>query len=170
MCGISAAHLFKNNNMRLSPHFDLSEFTRSNTARLLKIDNVPNLQEIENLTNLCINVLEPARMITNAQVYITSGFRSPTLNHAVGGVPSSQHCKGLAADLRVYTQFYTDNLVSALKETDFDQLIFEKSGARKWIHVSWSPNPRHQIINQWNDDTRTNKTSSRQRASRRAAR
>lgn len=170
MCGISAAHLFKNNNMRLSPHFDLSEFTRSNTALLLKIDNVPNLQEIENLTNLCINVLEPARMITNAQIYITSGFRSPTLNHAVGGVPSSQHCKGLAADLRVYTQFYTDNLVSALKETDFDQLIFEKSGARKWIHVSWSPNPRHQIINQWNDDTRTNKTSSRQRASRRAAR
>ena len=156
--------------MRLSPHFDLSEFTRSDTARVMKIDNVPNLQEIENLTNLCIHVLEPARQKTNAQIYITSGFRSLALNRAVGGVPSSQHCKGLAADLRIYTQFYNDNLVSALKETDFDQLIFEKSGARKWIHVSWSPYPRHQIINQWNDDTRTNKTSSRQRASRRAAR
>ena len=156
--------------MRLSPHFDLSEFTRSNTARLMKIDNVPNLQEIENLTNLCIHVLEPARQKTNAQIYITSGFRSLALNRAVGGVPSSQHCKGLAADLRIYTQFYNNNLVNALKETDFDQLIFEKSGVRKWIHVSWSPNPRHQIINQWNDDTRTNKTSSRQRASRRATR
>lgn len=156
--------------MKLSQHFELAEFTRSDTARRLKIDNVPNLQEIENLTNLCIHVLEPARQKTNAQIYITSGFRSLALNRAVGGVPSSQHCKGLAADLRVYTQFYTDNLVSALKETDFDQLILEKSGARKWIHVSWSPNPRHQIINQWNDDTRTNKTSSRQRASRRAAR
>ena len=156
--------------MRLSPHFDLSEFTRSNTARLLKIDNVPNLQEIENFTNLCIHVLEPARQKTNAQIYVTSGFRSLALNRAVGGVPSSQHCKGLAADLRVYTQFYNDNLVSALKETDYDQLIFEKSGVRKWIHVSWSPNPRHQIINQWNDDTRTNKTSSRQRASSRAIR
>lgn len=156
--------------MRLSPHFDLSEFTRSDTARVMKIDNVPNLQEIENLTNLCIHVLEPARQKTNAQIYVTSGFRSPALNNAVGGVPSSQHCKGLAADLRIYTQFYTDNLVSALKETDFDQLIFEKSGAGKWIHISWSPNPRHQIINQWNDDTRTNKTPGRQRASRRAAR
>ena len=156
--------------MRLSPHFDLSEFTRSDTARVMKIDNVPNLQEIENLTNLCIHVLEPARQKTNAQIYVTSGFRSPALNNAVGGVPTSQHCKGLAADLRVYTQFYNDNLVSALKETDFDQLIFEKSGVRKWIHVSWSTAPRHQIINQWNDDTRTNKTSSRQRASRRAAR
>lgn len=156
--------------MKLSQHFELAEFTRSDTARQLKIDNVPNLQQIENLTNLCINVLEPARQITKSQIYITSGFRNKLLNQAVGGVPSSQHCKGLAADLRVYTQFYTDNLVSALKETDFDQLIFEKSGARKWIHVSWSPNPRHQIINQWNDDTRTNKTSSRQRASRRAIR
>ena len=156
--------------MRLSPHFDLSEFTRSDTARLMKIDNVPNLQEIENLTNLCIHVLEPARQKTNAQIYITSGFRSLALNRAVGGVPSSQHCKGLAADLRIYTQFYNDNLVSALKETDFDQLIFEKSGVRKWIHVSWSTAPRHQIINQWNDNTRTNKTSSRQRASRRAIR
>ena len=156
--------------MRLSPHFDLSEFTRSDTARLMKIDNVPNLQEIENLTNLCIHVLEPARQKTNAQIYVTPGFRSLALNRAVGGVPSSQHCKGLAADLRVYTQFYTDNLVSALKETDFDQLIFEKSGPRKWIHISWSPNPRHQIINQWNDNTRTSKTSSRQRAGRRAIR
>ena len=156
--------------MRLSPHFDLSEFTRSDTARVMKIDNVPNLQEIENLTNLCIHVLEPARQKTNAQIYITSGFRSLALNRAVGGVPTSQHCKGLAADLRVYTQFYNDNLVSALKETDFDQLIFEKSGVRKWIHVSWSTAPRHQIINQWNDDTRTNKTSVRQRASRRATR
>ena len=156
--------------MRLSPHFDLSEFTRSNTARLLKIENVPNLQEIENLTNLCIHVLEPARQKTNAQIYITSGFRSHDLNHAVGGVPNSQHCQGLAADLRVYTQFYNNNLVSALEETDFDQLIFEKSGARKWIHVSWSHSPRHQIINQWKTDTRTYITSSRQRSSRRAAR
>ena len=156
--------------MRLSPHFDLSEFTRSDTARVMKIDNVPNLQEIENVTNLCIHVLEPARQKTNAQIYITSGFRSLALNRAVGGVPTSQHCKGLAADLRVYTQFYNDNLVSALKETDFDQLIFEKSGVRKWIHVSWSTTPRHQIINQWNDDTRTNKTPGRQRASRRATR
>ena len=156
--------------MRLSPHFDLSEFTRSDTARLKKIDNVPNLHEIENLTNLCIHVLEPARQKTNAQIYITSGFRSLALNRAVGGVPTSQHCKGLAADLRVYTQFYTDNLVNALMKTDFDQIIFEKSGARKWIHVSWSPYPRHQIINMWKNDTRSNKTSSRQRASHRAIR
>ena len=156
--------------MRLSQHFDLSELTRSNTARLMKIDNVPNLQEMENLTNLCIHVLEPARQKTNAQIYVTSGFRSPALNNAVGGVPTSQHCKGLAADLRVYTQFYTDNLVSALKETDFDQLIFEKSGAQKWIHISWSPNPRHLIINLWNDNARANKTYGRQRTSRRATR
>ena len=157
--------------MKLSQHFELAEFTRSDTARRLKIDNVPNLQEIENLTNLCIHVLEPARQKTNAQIYVTSGFRSPALNNAVGGVPTSQHCKGLAADLRVYTQFYNENLIKALMATDFDQLILEKSEARKWIHVSWSPNPRHQIIDYWKyDSNRTNKTPRRQRASRRAIR
>lgn len=157
--------------MKLSQHFELAEFTRSDTARRLKIDNVPNLRQIENLTNLCINVLEPARQITKSQIYITSGFRNKLLNQAVGGVPTSQHCDGLAADLRVYTQFYNENLVRALMSTDFDQLILEKSGARKWIHVSWSKNPRHQIFDYWKyDKNRTNKTPVGQRTSSRTVR
>ena len=59
--------------MRLSPHFDLSEFTRSDTARVMKIDNVPNLQEIENLTNYKMIKQQLLKKIKKKKVRVTKG-------------------------------------------------------------------------------------------------
>ena len=74
----------------LTPHFKLSEFTKSSTATARKIDNTPSQEVISNLQALCQNVLEPLREYFNCPIIIDSGYRSPALNKAVGGVANSQ--------------------------------------------------------------------------------
>lgn len=137
--------------MKLSEHFALEEFVASDTARVHHIDNTPPDDAVENLRKLCINVLEPAREKTNAMIHVTSGYRCAKLNEQVGGAKNSQHVKGQAADLRIYTQFYTNNLVNVLKALPYDQLILEQSGKMRWVHVSYAEKPRHQLINLWNN-------------------
>ena len=135
--------------MKLTEHFALDELIKSDTAISREIDNIPTNEEINNLKNLCLNVLEPARLATNAMIHVTSGYRCEKLNKLVGGAPSSQHVTGCAADLRCYTLYYNTNLVNALKKTPYDQLLLEQKGKIKWIHVSWAKNPRRQFINKW---------------------
>lgn len=123
----------------LTEHFTLSEFVRSDTATNRHIDNTPSQEVIENLRALCRNVLEPARAAFGSPIYITSGYRCPELNKAVGGKPTSQHLRGEAADLQVRGVENLRKLYNAIKEHGvFDQLLYEsnKAGA-KWIHVSY---------------------------------
>ena len=139
------------NNFQLTPHFKLSEFTKSSTATARKIDNTPSEQVISNLKLLCEQVLEPLRVHFNCPIIISSGYRSPALNKAVGGVKNSQHMTGEAADIhlpnnetgRKWFLWMMDNL-------KFDQLIMEKStptSTRYWIHVSFSRHRcRQQVI------------------------
>jgi zinc D-Ala-D-Ala carboxypeptidase len=87
--------------MKLSKYFTLDEMTRSRTAELRNILNVPNDEQIENLTDLCIYVLDPIRDAAGRPVMITSGYRSNLLNKAVGGSRTSQHPEGKAADIQV---------------------------------------------------------------------
>jgi hypothetical protein len=136
--------------MKLSEHFTLEEFVASDTARVHHIDNTPPADAVENLRKLCINVLEPARQITQSMIHITSGYRCANVNDLVGGTKNSQHVKGQAADLRIYTQFYTNNLINALMALPYDQLILEQSGKMRWIHISYADKPRHQLLNFWN--------------------
>ena len=84
-----------------SDFFTLEEFTRSTTAKRLKIDNTPNDEVIRNLQNGVKMVLDPLRRILQAPIIITSGYRCAALNKAVGGVANSWHTKGNAADLRI---------------------------------------------------------------------
>ena len=135
----------------LTPHFKLSEFTKSSTATARKIDNTPSEQVISNLKLLCEQVLEPLRVHFNCPIIISSGYRSPALNKAVGGVANSQHMTGEAADIHIPDEttgkrwflWMMDNL-------KFDQLIMEKStptSTRYWIHVSFSRHRcRQQVI------------------------
>ena len=138
--------------MKLTKHFELSEFTNSEIAREKNIDNTPSNNVVSNILNLCVHVLEPARNIINTQIHITSGYRCRQLNEIVKGNQLSQHCIGEAADLRCYTNFYLEKLVLALKETDYDQLIIEEKKNKKtkinWIHVSYSSTRanRHEFI------------------------
>ena len=138
--------------MNLTEHFTLTEFVRSETAERKHIDNTPTVEVVANLRALCRNVLEPARVSFGAPIYITSGYRCPALNAAVGGKPTSQHLRGEAADLQVKGVKNLRKLYNIIKSHGvFDQLLYEtnKSGA-KWIHVSYtSYSNRHQAIDNY---------------------
>lgn len=141
-------------DIQLTPHFRLSEFLRSSTATARKIDNTPSLDVVSNLQQLCVNVLEPMREHVGQAVVISSGYRSPALNKAVGGSSTSQHMTGEACDIHIpdeetgkkWFTWMMDNL-------KFHQLIWEKStptSTRHWIHVAYKQdghNAQHVIQN-----------------------
>ena len=85
----------------MTPHFSLNEFTRSQTASRLGIDNTPPDRVKKNLKLLAEAVLEPVRSHFGKPVRISSGYRSLALNDAVGSKSSSQHTKGEAADFEI---------------------------------------------------------------------
>lgn len=129
--------------MHLSKNFTLSEMTKSDTALRLDMDNTPNAVQVENLKTLCEKVLQPVRDHFGKGVKVNSGFRHPQVNGAVGGSKTSDHCKGMAADIEIpgvangdLAQWIVDNL-------EFRQVILEfytpgvpDSG---WVHVSFNP-------------------------------
>lgn len=119
--------------MKLSEHFTLEELVKTNTG----LKNEPTPTAKVSLIMLVQNVLEPARLSYGEPIKVTSGFRSPSVNKAIGGATSSQHCKGEAADL-----FCDDNakLFEIIKnEFVFDQLIWEGGNniQPSWVHVSY---------------------------------
>ena len=80
-------------------HFTLKELTRSSTAERLGIRNKPAVCEVAALERLVRYVLDPLRERYGRPVVVTSGYRSPALNRAVGGAATSQHLRGEAADI-----------------------------------------------------------------------
>lgn len=134
--------------MKKIKYFSLSEFINSATAKRLKIDNTPSFEVVDNLNRLAV-YLDVIREKVGKPILISSGFRCPVLNKAVGGVVNSQHQKGLAADLVCADM---DKLLSVIRETGgFDQLIKEhrKGFTAYWLHVSVCPRngkPRQQVI------------------------
>lgn len=110
-------------------YFKLSELTHTNTGLL----NVPNKEQIDNLTALVENILDPLREMLNAPIKVNSGFRSILVNQYIKGAKTSQHMKGEAADL----DFHDNKLLfdTIRKNFDFDQLINENNFS--WIHVSY---------------------------------
>lgn len=131
---------------KLSPNFTLDELTYSATACRLKIDNTPTPEIKASLINLAKNVLQPIRNKWGAPIVVTSGYRCPLVNKAVGGVPTSQHCLGEAADVKVGGKTENKKLFNLIVkminsgELTVGQLIDEYN--YKWIHVSL-PTPRH---------------------------
>lgn len=125
---------------RLSEHFTLYEFTRSGTAIEHDIDNTPDARQVQALTALCLNVLEPLRR-RFGPIVISSGYRSRRVNKLVGGVASSQHCVGEAADIVVGDADRARRMADFIsRHTDFDQMILEPMGAAtpRWLHVSYT--------------------------------
>jgi zinc D-Ala-D-Ala carboxypeptidase len=129
--------------MKLTQNFSLSELTRSQTATRKGIDNQPNDEQLANLVALCECVLQPIRDHFGTSVRISSGLRMPELNAAIGGSTTSDHCKGMAADIEVPP---IDNLELARwvegSGLAFRQLILEYYDGTPdsgWIHVSYDP-------------------------------
>ena len=141
--------------MRLSKNFVLSEMTRSNTARRKGISNEPEKEHLANLQTLVTELIQPMRDAIGP-IRVTSGYRSPKLNRAIGGSSRSQHCKGQAIDIddtfghKTNAEMYhyiKDNL-------DFDQMVWEfgteyPDGNPNWVHISWvshRPNRKQEVI------------------------
>lgn len=123
--------------VKLSEHFTLVELCKSDTAKALGIDNVPNAAQVENLRALCRDVLEPARVAFGRPIIVSSGFRCERLNNAVKGAKYSQHKSGEAADLQVSPMSELRRLFDILRTLPVDQLLFEYNKAgKRWIHVS----------------------------------
>ena len=126
--------------MKLSKNFNLSEFTRSQTASNHGIKNEPSEIEIENLRRLCVNILQPLRDQVGKAIKINSGYRSEELNKKVGGSKTSSHKKGEASDIECDQDRENVNLfLYIIENLDFDQLIIYKSttGQPRFVHVSY---------------------------------
>ena len=137
---------------RLSPHFTLAELTKTNT----KIKNVPNEAQVENLKRLCGWLEQLRRRPTPSPsllregseepIIINSGYRSPEVNRAVGGVATSNHLTGCAVDIHVtgleqlihYASTLLD--ISDERQEDFDELLLERSPkGTYWLHFAVRP-------------------------------
>lgn len=128
-------------------YFTVNELTRSATARRLGIDNTPSPEIRRNLEKLITDCLDPVRRAYGKPVLVTSGYRCPALNAAVGGSKTSQHLAGRAVDLvPAYGGSLEGIFRAAIRVGNFDQLIIEQAGAKRWVHIGTSDTPRRQIL------------------------
>jgi len=127
-------------SMRLSPHFTLSELTKSHTAIRLGIDNQPDENQTQNLKRVAENILEPVRVHFAKPFSPSSGFRCLELNTAIGSKPTSQHTKGEAVDFEVPGFPNREVAIWVRDNLEFDQLILEFYNPEEpmsgWVHVS----------------------------------
>jgi len=124
--------------MNLSPHFTLAELSRSATAFARGIDNTPSPAATDNLRRLAETALEPLRTLWGCPIKVTSGFRCPEVNQAVGGATGSAHLDGRAADL-IPSGLALEKAYKMAAESPipYDQLIIEQTGGGvAWIHVA----------------------------------
>jgi hypothetical protein len=121
--------------MRLSENFSLEELTASETAARKGIDNTPSEDVINNLKRLAAALQEVRALLNHRAILISSGYRSPELNQAVGGSATSDHCKGLAADFICPSYGTPNDIVRAIAASglSFKQVIREFD---KWVHLS----------------------------------
>lgn len=146
--------------MNLTRNFTLHEMTKSETALRHGLDNTPGEVEIGNLTQLCQEVLQPVRDYFGMGVKVNSGYRHPLVNARVGGSPTSDHCKGFAADIEI-PGIANAQLAEWIEyNCEFTQLILEfytpgvpDSG---WVHVSYNPdNLKKQVLTATRENGKT---------------
>jgi len=140
--------------MKLSKNFVLSELTKSNTAKRLGIKNEPTKKHMDNLQVLIRDLIQPIRDGIGP-VRVSSGYRNPELNRAIGGSHKSQHCKGEALDLQFWEMGKMNNkaIYDWVLESgiEFDQMINEFDFA--WIHISLKgEDNRRQVLEAYKDE------------------
>lgn len=133
--------------MKLTDHFSLEEMTASDIAVRHSINNNPSGDIVVNLKRLA-EFLEKVRLLLNKPIHINSAYRSPEVNNLLGSKPTSQHCYGCAADIKV-GGLTPDQVVKAIVKSDlkYDQIIREFDS---WVHISIPINetvkPRKQAL------------------------
>ncbi|QDP67764.1 MAG: putative peptidase M15 [Prokaryotic dsDNA virus sp.] len=147
--------------MRISKHITYAEAIHSNTAKRKRIDNTPNPTQVDTMKLTAEKIFEPLREWVGGPIKVNSFFRSVALNEKIGGVASSQHCKGQAIDLDdVYGYKSNAEMYLFIKENcDFDQLIWEFGTDMNpnWIHVSYvsKEENRGRCLKAYKEDGRT---------------
>lgn len=130
--------------MLLSKNFTLEEMTKSQQGLRLGIDNTPSKDIIQNLSNLVVNILQPIRDALGKPIVISSGYRCIALNKAIGGSSTSDHCKGMAADIEIPGVDNRELFNYIRSNFKFKQVILEfyKEGVDDsgWVHVSYDQN------------------------------
>lgn len=121
-------------------YFSLKELCASDVATKKKIDNFPSFTVVAHLSELTEKILEPLRIAWGSAIIVRSGYRCDALNRAVGGVSTSVHRLGYAADLQPangkideFGKFVKDWLMR--NRIKYDQVLFETSGKTKWVHI-----------------------------------
>ena len=148
--------------MRLSENLKLEECIKSNTASRLGIDNSPTEEHTKNLKLIAEKIFQPIREHFGVPIYISSGYRSESLNKAIGGSKTSQHCHGQALDIdqdnrnsKVSNRDIFDYIMMNL---EFDQLIYEFGDAMNpaWVHVRYSEEKnRNRVLQAYKDNGKT---------------
>jgi len=123
--------------MQVTKNFKFSELkiTGIKSINGKRVENNPKEREIINLCKLTFYLLQPIRDLIKAPLVIQSAFRSPAVNQAVGGAPSSQHILGQAADIHCNTISKLDLFKMIGSQLDYDQLIYEVDA--NCLHVSY---------------------------------
>ena len=135
--------------MNLTQHFTLEELSHSDYADAHGIKNYPSQQAQQNLMMLCVLILEPLRMSLGQPITINSGYRCKEVNLGVGGVSTSHHLLGLAADIHFNSETQLNAMVRALRNNKhLDLALIERSKSSRWLHVQLpltNRQPRHKI-------------------------
>lgn len=129
--------------MKISQYVTLAEAIKSQTATRLGIDNTPDEETMERMKHVAKNVFDPVREFVGGPLMVTSFYRSPALNAAIGGSSkTSQHMKGEAIDIDCDGFGFGNNnqIFSWIqKNLEYDQVIGEypdHTGNFEWVHVS----------------------------------
>ena len=146
--------------MNLTENFTLSEMTKSETALRHDMDNSPNQTAVSNLQALAVHVLQPVRDHYGKGVKVNSGFRHPDVNAKVGGSKTSDHCKGMAADIEIpgvpnaeLAEWIRSNLLFTQVILEFYTQGVPDSG---WVHVSYDhENLKNQALTAVKEDGKT---------------
>lgn len=122
--------------MNISQHITFEEATLSPTALRLGIDNQPNNLQLANMERVAKMCFEPLRFWYDKPIKVNSFFRCDSLNKAVKGSKSSQHCTGEAIDISTGSKEENKKLFDWCKANlEFDQLINEYDYS--WVHISY---------------------------------
>jgi zinc D-Ala-D-Ala carboxypeptidase len=146
----------------ISKHITLAEAIKSQTAVRKGIDNTPTEEHLVNMKHIAENVFEPIREYFKVPIGISSFYRGPKLNKAIGGSKTSQHVNGEAMDIDadIFGKITNMQIFNYIKDNLlFDQLIFEfgTKDNPDWVHVSLKRNGpnRKQILRAVKQGTKT---------------
>lgn len=151
---------------RVSKYVTFGEAIKSQTAERFNIDNYPDIEDYTRMQNVAKNIFDKVREYIGKPLGVSSFFRSPDLNLAIGGSTTSQHMKGEAIDIDcdMFGNGTNKNVFDFIRnELEFDQLIWEFGSIETpaWVHVSlsFSGKNRKQVLRayRWNNKTKYEK-------------